>query len=375
MSLDADRQWMERCLSLARSTPQRPSPNPRVACVIVRGDQVVGEGVHLGAGQPHAEVLALQQAGSLAKGATLYVNLEPCNHYGRTPPCTEAILAAGIRRVVVGMQDPNPLVAGKGIRRLQEAGVEVTVGVLEQDCQELNEGFAFAIVRKQCFGLLKYAMTLDGKSAATTGHSQWISNPLAREWVHRQRAWHDAVIVGSQTVWHDNPRLTCRLPDFQGSQPLRVVLSRSLNLPPVAHLWQVEEAPTLVITEATEAHPLWGALARQGVELLHLDRVTPARAAQVLFERGCLSALWECGGTLAWAALKDGAIQKVAAFIAPKILGGANAPTPVEGEGIPEVNQSWQLLEPQLQTLGDNWLISGKLAPFPLAAEAGLASS
>ncbi|WP_414410253.1 bifunctional diaminohydroxyphosphoribosylaminopyrimidine deaminase/5-amino-6-(5-phosphoribosylamino)uracil reductase RibD [Synechococcus sp. W65.1] len=373
--MDADRQWMERCLSLARSTPQRPSPNPRVACVIVRGDQVVGEGVHLGAGQPHAEVLALQQAGSLAKGATLYVNLEPCNHYGRTPPCTEAILAAGIRRVVVGMQDPNPLVAGKGIRRLQEAGVEVTVGVLEQDCQELNEGFAFAIVRKQCFGLLKYAMTLDGKSAATTGHSQWISNPLAREWVHRQRAWHDTVIVGSQTVWHDNPRLTCRLPDFQGSQPLRVVLSRSLNLPPVAHLWQVEEAPTLVITEATEAHPLWGALAKQGVELLHLDRVTPARAAQVLFERGCLSALWECGGTLAWAALKDGAIQKVAAFIAPKILGGANAPTPVEGEGIPEVNQSWQLLEPQLQTLGDNWLISGKLAPFPLAAEAGLASS
>ncbi len=361
--MNSDRQWIERCLSLARSTPQRPSPNPRVACVIVRGDQVVGEGVHPGAGQPHAEVLALQQAGSLAQGATLYVNLEPCNHYGRTPPCTEAILAAGIRRVVVGMQDPNPLVAGKGIRRLQEAGVEVTVGVLEQECQELNEGFAFAIVQKRCFGLLKYAMTLDGKSAATTGRSRWISNPLAREWVHRQRAWHDAVIVGSGTVWHDNPHLTCRLPDFQGSQPLRVVLSRSLNLPPVAHLWRAEEAPTLVITEATEAHPLWGSLAKQGVELLHLDQVTPARAAQVLFERGCLSALWECGGTLAWAALKDAAIQKVAAFIAPKILGGDDAPTPVGGEGIPDVNQSWQLLEPQLQTVGDNWLITGKILP------------
>jgi diaminohydroxyphosphoribosylaminopyrimidine deaminase/5-amino-6-(5-phosphoribosylamino)uracil reductase len=169
--------------------------------------------------------------------------------------------------------------------------------------------------------------------------------------------------VGSGTVWHDNPHLTCRLPDFHGSQPLRVVLSRSLNLPPLAHLWRAEEAPTLVITEATEAHPLWGSLAKQGVELLHLDQVTPAQAAQVLFERGCLSALWECGGTLAWAALKDGAIQKVAAFIAPKILGGADAPTPVAGEGIPDVNQSWQLLEPQLQTVGDNWLITGKILP------------
>jgi diaminohydroxyphosphoribosylaminopyrimidine deaminase/5-amino-6-(5-phosphoribosylamino)uracil reductase len=260
----SDQQWMERCLSLARSTPQRPSPNPRVSCVIVQGDRVVGEGVHPGAGQPHAEVLALQQAGSLARGATLYVNLEPCNHYGRTPPCTEAILAAGIRRVVVGMQDPNPLVAGKGIRRLQEAGIDVTVGVLERECQELNEGFAFAIVRQQCFGLLKYAMTLDGKSAAATGHSRWISNSLARQWVHQQRAWHDAVIVGSRTVWQDNPRLTCRLAELQGSQPLRVVLSRSLNLPPVAHLWQVEEAPTLVITEAPKIHPLWGSLASRG---------------------------------------------------------------------------------------------------------------
>jgi diaminohydroxyphosphoribosylaminopyrimidine deaminase/5-amino-6-(5-phosphoribosylamino)uracil reductase len=358
----SDQQWMERCLSLARSTPQRPSPNPRVSCVIVQGDRVVGEGIHPGAGQPHAEVLALQQAGSLARGATLYVNLEPCNHYGRTPPCTEAILAAGIRRVVVGMQDPNPLVAGKGIRRLQEAGIDVTVGVLERECQELNEGFAFAIVRQQCFGLLKYAMTLDGKSAAATGHSRWISNSPARQWVHQQRAWHDAVIVGSRTVWQDNPRLTCRLAELQGSQPLRVVLSRSLNLPPVAHLWQVEEAPTLVITEAPKIHPLWGSLAEQGVELLHLPQVTPSRVAQVLFQRGCLSALWECGGTLAWAALKDGAIQKVAAFIAPKILGGAAAPTPVAGEGIPDVNQSWQLVEPRLETLGDNWLIIGKIS-------------
>lgn len=372
-----DSVWMERCLQLARATPQRPSPNPRVGCVIVQEEQIVGEGFHPGAGHPHAEVFALRAAGSQAAGATLYVTLEPCHHYGRTPPCTEAIVQAGIGRVVVGTVDPNPLVAGRGIAYLQAAGIPVTVGVLESDCQALIEGFAFAIVQRRCFGLLKYAMTLDGKSAAVTGQSQWISNPSAREWVHQQRAWHDAVIVGSQTVVQDNPQLTCRLPDWQGSQPLRVVLSRSLDLPTTAQLWQVEVAPTLVVTEAGQDHPVWEALAAQGVELVQLAKVTPRQVAEMLFQRGCLSALWECGGTLAWAALQDDAIQKVAAVIAPKILGGAQAPTPVGGPGIPRVSEAWELLDPQLESLGDNWLVTGQIKAkyFSAQHECGLAQT
>ncbi|MEN9205845.1 MAG: bifunctional diaminohydroxyphosphoribosylaminopyrimidine deaminase/5-amino-6-(5-phosphoribosylamino)uracil reductase RibD [Thermostichales cyanobacterium SZTDM-1c_bins_54] len=360
--MTADAVWMERCLTLARATPRRPSPNPRVGCVIVRNDQVVGEGFHPGAGQPHAEVFALQQAGSQARGATLYVTLEPCNHYGRTPPCTEAILAAGIGRVVVGMVDPNPLVAGQGIARLQAAGIPVTVGVLEGECQVLNEGFSFAIVERRCFGVLKYAMTLDGKIATVTGQSQWISNEQARHWVHAQRAWHDAVIVGSRTVWQDDPQLTCRLPGWQGVQPLRVVLSRSLDLPTTARLWQVDAAPTLVLTQARPDHPLWGSLTGQGVEVVGLEALSPRAAVQYLFQRGCLSALWECGGSLAWAALQDGAIQKVAAIIAPKLIGGAQAPTPLGGSGIRDINRGWRITNPKLEQLADNWLITGRVS-------------
>ena len=236
MATDADRAMMQRCLELARCALGRTAPNPLVGSVIVQNGEIVGEGFHPGAGKPHAEVFALRAAGDRARGATLYVNLEPCNHYGRTPPCSEAVIAAGVAKVVVGMVDPNPLVAGGGIARLKAAGVEVLVGVEEADCRQLNEAFIHRILYQQPFGILKYAMTLDGKIATTSGHSAWITNQQARQEVHQLRSACDAIIVGGNTVRRDNPHLTSRM--AEAANPLRVVLSRTLDLPTEAYLWQ-----------------------------------------------------------------------------------------------------------------------------------------
>jgi diaminohydroxyphosphoribosylaminopyrimidine deaminase/5-amino-6-(5-phosphoribosylamino)uracil reductase len=363
MSLSLDRYWMQLCLQLAGSVTVSPSPNPRVGSVIVQGSACVGQGVHPGAGHPHAEIFALRQAGDRAGGATLYVNLEPCNHYGRTPPCTEAILQAGIQRVVAGMVDPNPLVAGQGLERLRSAGVAVSVGIEERACRQLNEAFCFAILQQRSFGLLKYAMTLDGKIATRTGDSQWISSPESRQRVHHLRAEVDAIVVGGGTVWRDNPRLTARLPgDPQPiRQPLRVVLSRQLHLPQIAHLWDQRQAETLVFTQPNCSPAMLQFLQEQQVQVEILPQVDPLAVAARLYQRGCLLALWECGGSLAASALAAGAIQKVMAFVAPKLVGGAAAVTPVEGMGVERLSSAYALRNVQTQTVGSDLLIVGYL--------------
>jgi diaminohydroxyphosphoribosylaminopyrimidine deaminase/5-amino-6-(5-phosphoribosylamino)uracil reductase len=205
---DFDSRMMQRCLELAKRATGRTSPNPLVGAVIVKDGEIIGEGFHPRAGEPHAEVFALKAAGTAARGATIYVSLEPCNHYGRTPPCSQALIAAGVAKVVVGMVDPNPLVAGGGIARLRAAGIEVVAGVEEEACQKINEGFVHRILYKQPLGILKYAMTLDGKIATSAGHSAWVTNRDARTEVHQLRAACDAVIVGGNTVRQDNPYLT-----------------------------------------------------------------------------------------------------------------------------------------------------------------------
>jgi diaminohydroxyphosphoribosylaminopyrimidine deaminase/5-amino-6-(5-phosphoribosylamino)uracil reductase len=356
-----DRAMMRRCLELARTALGRTAPNPLVGSVVVQGGQIVGEGFHPGAGQPHAEVFALKAAGDRARGATLYVNLEPCNHYGRTPPCSEAVIAAGIARVVIGMVDPNPLVAGGGIARLREAGLEVVVGVEEAACQELNEAFAHRIVHKCAFGILKYAMTLDGKIATTRGHSAWISNPQARAEVHLLRAACDAVIVGGNTVRRDNPHLTSHQSDRHN--PLRVVMSRTLELPTTAHLWQAATAPTLVLTEIGANPDLQRYLKQQGVDVVELPTLSPASAIAHLTERGFLSVLWECGGTLAAQAIAQGAVQKVLAFIAPKIVGGQSAPSPVGDLGFTTMNEAISLERVRWRAIGSDLLLEGYLPP------------
>lgn len=352
-----DRAMMQKCLELARQALGKTAPNPLVGAVVVKDGQIIGTGFHPGAGQPHAEVFALREAGEQAKGATIYVSLEPCNHYGRTPPCSEALVQAGVTKVVVGMVDPNPLVSGGGLERLRSAGIEVVVGVEEEACRKLNEAFIYRITHRQPFGILKYAMTLDGKIATTTGDSNWVTQDAARHEVHRVRAGCDAVIVGTNTVCRDNPFLTNH---HTGSHnPLRVVMSRSLKLPSEAHLWDVSEAPTLVFTEVGSNPELQKRLLNKGVELVEFDTLTPAKVMAALYQRDLLSVLWECGGTLAAPAIASGAVQKILAFIAPKIIGGAGAPSPVGNLGLASMNQALVLERVQWRTVGSDFLMEG----------------
>lgn len=351
---------MQRCLALARRALGQTAPNPLVGCVIIKDGQIIGEGFHPGAGSPHAEIFALRAASERARDATLYVNLEPCNHYGRTPPCTEALIAAGVAQVVVGMIDPDPRVQGKGIARLQQAGIKTVVGIEEEACRELNEAFIHRVHYRRPFGILKYAMTLDGKIATAKGHSAWVTDPLARTEVHHLRAACDAVIVGGNTVRHDNPYLTTH--HVVAHNPLRIVMSRSLNLPAQAHLWNVAEAPTLVLTEGSANPELQQNLLQRGVEVVPLDPVTPATAMAYLYQRGLLSVLWECGGTLAARAIADGAVQKVLAFIAPKIIGGIAAPSPIGELGLTAMTEAFNLEQVRWRSIGPDYLIEGRLS-------------
>lgn len=355
---ELDRAMMQHCLTLARQASGQTAPNPLVGCLIVQDGVIVGEGFHPKAGEPHAEVFALRQAGDRAQGATLYVNLEPCNHYGRTPPCSEAVIAAGIQRVVVGMVDPDPRVSGTGIARLQQAGVEVTVGVEALACQKLNEAFVHRVLYQRPFGILKYAMTLDGKIATTTGHSAWVTSPATRSWVHQLRMGCDAVIVGGNTVRRDNPLLTSRTQPT----PLRVVLSRSLELPLDANLWDTALAPTLVFTEAGTNSSLKTFLRQRGVEVFEFETLTPDQVMQQLYAKGCLSVLWECGGVLAARAITDHSVQKILAFIAPKLIGGQTAPTPIGDLGLTQMTQAIELQQLTWQAIGQDLLVEGYLS-------------
>lgn len=359
---DFDRRMMQRCLELARRGLGRTSPNPMVGAVIVKDGKVIGEGFHPRAGEPHAEVFALKAAGENARGATIYVSLEPCNHHGRTPPCSEAVVAAGLAKAVVGMVDPNPLVGGGGIKRLQEAGIEVLTGVEEEACRKLNEGFIHRILYKKPLGILKYAMTLDGKIATTTGHSAWVTNQEARSAVRKVRAGCDAVVVGGNTVRQDNPRLTSRLEGAHN--PLRVVMSRKLDLPAVANLWETKEAATLVLTELGAKPDVQENLRSQGVEVVELSPLSPEKAMAYLYDLGFCSVLWECGGILAANAITQGAVQKVLAFIAPKIIGGSNAPTPVGDLGFTTMTQALSLERVEMRVVGSDCLVEGYL-PYP----------
>src|ERR671932_915120 len=354
-----DRAMMQRGIPLARRALGRTSPNPLVGSVVVRNGEIVGEGFHPGAGQPHAEVFALREAGEKAKGATIYVSLEPCNHYGRTPPCSEALIAAGVAKVVVGMVDPDPRVSGGGIERLRRAGIEVVVGVEEAACRELNEAFIHRILHKRPLGILKYAMTLDGKIATISGHSTWVTGKEARSHVHQLRAACDAVIVGGNTVRLDDPYLTSHHPDAHN--PLRVVMSRTLDLPIDAHVWQTDDAPTLVLTEVAANPDLQKQLVKKKVEVVELTPLTPAKVMTYLYERQLSSVLWECGGTLAASAIADGAVQKIMAFIAPKIVGGRVAPSPVGDLGFATMTDALTLERVSLRQLGSDYVIEGYL--------------
>ncbi|QCH14569.1 bifunctional diaminohydroxyphosphoribosylaminopyrimidine deaminase/5-amino-6-(5-phosphoribosylamino)uracil reductase RibD [Synechococcus sp. CB0101] len=350
------RPWMQRALQLAALGNGRTSPNPLVGCVVLdRAGQLVGEGFHQRAGTPHAEVHALRQAGERARGGTAVVTLEPCCHHGRTPPCSEALLAAGVARVVVAMRDPDPRVAGKGLAQLRDAGVDVLEGVCEAEARILNRGFLHRVEQGRPLGLLKWAMSLDGRTALPNGSSQWISGPPARAWVHHLRAQCDAVIVGGGTVRADNPLLTSR--GQRTPEPLRVVISRSLDLPKQAQLWNQSEAATLVVHSSSAPAEQLDRLDGLGVERLVLERCEPLELLEALGQRGCNQVLWECGPELAAAALRQGCVQQVAAVLAPKLLGGTAARTPLGDLGLVDVNQAVAWSRSRLQQLGNDCLL------------------
>ena len=348
--------WMRRALALAALADGRTSPNPLVGAVVLnREGRLVGEGFHARSGEPHAEVGALAQAGTAATGGTLIVTLEPCCHHGRTPPCSRAVLQAGVVRVVVALEDPDPRVAGGGIAQLRQAGVEVITGVLRQEAAEQNRAFLHRVRTGRPWGVLKWAMGLDGRTALPNGASQWISGADSRRWVHQLRAGCDAVIVGGGTVRADDPLLTSR--GRRDPEPLRVVLSRGLDLPVEAQLWDTASAATLVAHGPEAA----GKQAPNGPERLELEQCEPLPLMQHLAARGCNQVLWECGSELAAAAIRQGCVQEVAAVLAPKLMGGIAARTPLGELGFTAMDQvlCGQLLPPR--PIGDDWLLSLRL--------------
>ncbi|CAA7601834.1 diaminohydroxyphosphoribosylaminopyrimidine deaminase/glucuronate reductase [Acididesulfobacillus acetoxydans] len=329
----SDREYMQRALRLARQAEGRTGPNPMVGCVIVRDGEIVGEGFHHKAGTPHAELHALAAAENRAQGATAYVTLEPCSHYGRTPPCADALIRAGLQKVVIAMPDPNPLVAGRGIERLLEAGLDVKVGLMADEAGRLNEVFLKSIVTGLPFVTYKSALTLDGRISTESGDSRWVSSPQSREASQRLRNLADVIMVGSGTVRQDNPRLTCRLPG--GRDPVRLVVDGTLSLPEDAQvLSSSPSAPCIIATTAAASRDKAERLRRlRAVEvwLYETSRYVPLETLlRDLAARGWTAVLLEGGGGLAGQLLTGGLLDKIEFFLAPKFVGG-NGPSPFSG--------------------------------------------
>ncbi len=315
---------MRRALALAEPMLGRTSPNPVVGCVIARGRRVVGKGVTGAGGRPHAEAVALADAGARARGATAYVSLEPCAHRGRTPPCARALVQAGVRRVVVGCLDSYPPVRGRGIAILRRAGIDVTVGVLENECRALNEGFFTRVARRRPFGILKLAMSLDGRIAAASGDSRWISSAQSRRLVHRWRAECDAVVAGAGTVLADNPRLTCRVPG--GRDPVRVIVDARLRTPARALVFtERSSAPAIIVTTRANLARARRRYRNDRVEVLAIAARHREIALDALMRefgrRGWCRVMIEGGAHLGASALASGIVDRVAFFIAPKLVG------------------------------------------------------
>lgn len=363
MQENLDEQMMRRAIELARNATGRTSPNPLVGAVVVREGRIVAEGWHRKAGTPHAEVHALNMAGELAKGATVYVSLEPCAHYGRTGPCAKALVEAGVSRVVIAMTDPNPKVAGKGIEILKKAGVEVVTGVLEKEAKELNEVFLKWITTGKPFVALKTAMSLDGKIATASGESQWITNEKSRYEGHRLRDIYDGILVGINTVLQDNPSLTTRLREYQGQNPVRIVLDSQARLPLDSKLATDGAARTIVAVSAKAPADRVESLKKAGLEILTAgtDMVDAAELMHQLGAMGITSVLVEGGGRVNFSLLEAGLVDRVYAFVAPKLIGGSKALTPVEGTGFDKLSQAVELVDIKTRLLGDDVMITGRV--------------
>jgi len=347
----------------------RTSPNPMVGAVVVKGTTIVGRGYHHRAGEAHAEVLALRQAGEKARGATLYLNLEPCDHFGRTPPCTRAILEAGIKRIIAGMKDPNPLVSGRGIRRLKRAGIKVEVGVLGEECRELNAPFCKYIETRTPLVTLKAAISLDGKMATKSGDSRWISSEVSRAYVHRLRSTVDAVMVGIGTVLKDDPLLNVRLPGVKNvNHPLRVIVDSRLRIPLRSQVVKTaKKYRTLVATTRSASISRIERLKKAGLEVIIVKsdasgRVDLRALMSELGRREILSILLEGGATLNASALREKVADRILIFMAPKIIGGEEAPGMIGGDGAARIRDAAPLKRLKIKRIGPDIRIEGVLS-------------
>jgi diaminohydroxyphosphoribosylaminopyrimidine deaminase/5-amino-6-(5-phosphoribosylamino)uracil reductase len=362
---------MTLALRLAAKGRGKTSPNPMVGALVVKNGRIVGRGFHHGPGQPHAEILALNQAGSRANGATLYVSLEPCCHLlKRTPPCVPAVVQSGVRQVVVAMVDPNPLVKGRGIAALRRAGITVTTAVAREEAMQLNRAYLHRVTTGRPYVILKAGMTLDGKVATSKGESRWITGPLARKAAHRLRSQADAVIVGIGTVLQDNPTLTARLSDrplrLAPRQPLRVVLDSSLRTPPTARLCAGQnQAKTLIVTTSRASRLRRRPLERKGVELVSVSmkngQVSLPALMRMLGKRGISSVLIEGGSTVNAAALREKLVNHVVLFLAPLLMGGQDAKAVIGGRSPKRLAEALTLRRVTLRRIGEDVIVEGDL--------------
>jgi diaminohydroxyphosphoribosylaminopyrimidine deaminase/5-amino-6-(5-phosphoribosylamino)uracil reductase len=361
-----DIKYMHRALRLGEKGLGYTAPNPAVGAVVVRDGMVLGEGWHQRAGTPHAEIHALKAAGDAAKGADLYVTLEPCNHTGRTPPCTHAILQAGIRRVVIGTLDPNPKVVGGGAGFLRERGLEVEIGCLRNECRLLNAPFAKHMLTGMPWVRSKVACSLDGRTATRTGHSKWITNQQARSSGHRLREISDAILVGKGTIVADDPQLTCRKGKKTVKDPIRVVLDSRLNVDPSSRICHLKSsAPTVIIgVEGKSTEVQRQALEASGTKVWFTQpdgqgRVDIRNVLRMLGNIGVQSLLVEGGGTVHGAFWDQAFVDEAFFYYAPMVIGGKDARPAIGGSGAVDVGRATRLSKVQHRKLGDNWLVRG----------------
>ncbi|MFJ8240875.1 bifunctional diaminohydroxyphosphoribosylaminopyrimidine deaminase/5-amino-6-(5-phosphoribosylamino)uracil reductase RibD [Bacillus tropicus] len=350
-----DQEYMRIALQLAKGTSGQTSPNPMVGAVVVKDGNIVGMGAHLRAGEEHAEVHALHMAGEKAKGATVYVTLEPCSHFGKTPPCCDLLLKKGVKRVVIATLDCNPLVSGNGKRRLEEAGIEVTTGVLEAEAVLLNRYFFHYMKTKRPFVTIKTAMSLDGKTATVAGESKWITGEEARADVHQYRHTHDAILVGVSTVIADNPHLTTRIPNG-GQNPIRVILDTHLRTPPSSHVITDSLAPTWIMVGRDVNKEKIASYESENITIFQMKtkQIEIQDVLDLLGEKQILSLFVEGGQTVHANFLQTKYFNEIVTYISPKLIGGSNAPTLFGGNGFSKLQDALSLKIQEMKQIGDD---------------------
>ncbi len=344
-------KYIKRCITLAKKAGGDTLPNPLVGCVIVKNDKIIGEGYHKKFGFPHAEVEAINSSRESVKGATLFVNLEPCSHYGKTPPCVDLIISKKIKKVVIGMQDPNPLVAGKGIEKLKNAGIEVVTGILDDKCKELNEVFIKNIIKKKTFISLKLAATLDGKIAEPSGYSKWITNEKSRKYVHKLRLFCDGILVGAETIRKDNPNLNVRKNNKIIKELKKIILTNSFNLDENFNIFK--DADNLYFLTQSNKIP------KKFLKYNILKFKNFIEIPELLYKNNIFNILVEGGSKISYSFIKSNIIDKFYFFYSNKIMGGKDTISMINGNDFFPLKKPFKINIKYLKKLDNNFLVIG----------------